>query len=504
MVLKKPMECIFILDIGTTNIKLTLHDKTGIIKHLEKELNPIEYRMNGRVELDAWELRRKVLSLLKRMANFADENRWKPVALGITSSRSSVLPIDKDKLPLTPFLMWQDKRASNLCEQMGESNAFVYHQSGLPISPVFSAIKMRYLLECAGIEAHQCAKLIGIQDYLIYCLTGKFVTDYTFAGRTNLFNLSEFSWDKDLLELFGIKREQLCDIVSPGHICGSINKDVIDKTGLPQGVLVISAGGDQQCSAIGNGVITIGTMHCNVGTGAYLITITDKANLDENMRFFCNPGIIPGTYILEAGLQTGGGLVSIIIDWLFNDYPREERYHKVDEIIMKTCPNPNGPIVLPHLSGSGCPHWDPSDKGVLYDFSTETKREDIARAALESIALELVENFDVMQGELTQPEDKIHIAGGMTNMVCFNQIMADVFNVDLILLGDEQATARGAWMTTAVSIELFPNYRRAYTSSVEMVHSSIIPPKPKNVPIYNRLLEKRKRLYSLVHQMSLF
>ena len=118
------------------------------------------------------------------------------------------------------------------------------------MNSVVSAAKMIWFRRERPEVYENAGKLAGIQDYLIHCLTGVMVTDHSFAGRTGLMNLESRCWDSDMIELFGLDRTKLCELVEPGCICGTVTREASGLTGLRSGTPVISAGGDQQCAAL--------------------------------------------------------------------------------------------------------------------------------------------------------------------------------------------------------------------------------------------------------------
>ena len=105
--------------------------------------------------------------------------------------------------------------------------------------------------------------------------TGNWITDATYGSRSLLMNLKTREWDDELLGIFEVDREKLCDIAEPGSIVGTVTSEAAEKTGLPEGIPVISAGGDQQSAALGLGVLKEGTMEVSVGTGGYIIAASD-------------------------------------------------------------------------------------------------------------------------------------------------------------------------------------------------------------------------------------
>lgn len=176
-------------------------------------------------------------------------------AISITSQRSSVIPVDENIRPLSNAIMWQDKRTNYICESMENLNDKVFSLCGSRVNPVFSGSKMMWIREERPEIYAKTYKFMVIPDYLIYLMTGRICTDYTYGSRSLLMNIRTHEWDDELLEIFHVEKEKLCELVEPGSVCGHITKAFAEITGCQEGIPVITAGGDQQCGAIGQGVV---------------------------------------------------------------------------------------------------------------------------------------------------------------------------------------------------------------------------------------------------------
>ena len=141
---------------------------------------------------------------------------------------------------------------------------------------------------------------------MLFGLTGRYVTDHSLASRTNLLDLQTRHWDAELLALFGVPQAMLCELVPPGAVVGGLTPAAAVQTGLPAGLPVVSAGGDQQCAALGLGLLAPRHAVANTGTGSYIIGHADVPALDPQMRVSCNVSAAPGAYIVEAATLTSG------------------------------------------------------------------------------------------------------------------------------------------------------------------------------------------------------
>jgi glycerol kinase len=495
------MRGILVIDAGTTSIRTILFDEGGRAVSVAQRENPPIHYPDGRVEQSPETWSRLLAELLAESAVSARERGVEPVCLSLASQRSSVIPVDRDGLPLHPAIMWQDRRAADLCRELESYAPFVYRKTGLTISPVFSAIKMTWFRKNMPSLFERTHKMLGIHDYLLFMLTGEFRTDRSLASRTNLLNLESRDWDEELLKLFGVERRQLCDLIEPGSRAGSLLPSMAAATGLATGLPVISAGGDQQCAALGMGLLSAGQMIANTGTGSYLIGHADRPALDPEMRVSCNVSALPGAYIVEAGILASGAIYSWFDDRFFGAARGEGRFARINAEAAAAPAGANGALLMPHFKGAGAPHWNPKAKGLFYGLSLGTTRGEMARSILEGIAAELADNMELIEA-LTGAAVEVRVAGGLTNNPLYNGIQADMYGKRVLRSTDGEATARGAWIAASAVLGIHPSYRRAY-EAVETIPETTLPDEA-HAAIYARLREKRRRLYAALDSGGVF
>ncbi|MEI6732597.1 MAG: FGGY-family carbohydrate kinase [Comamonadaceae bacterium] len=489
------MKAIITVDIGTTSSRASLYDACGRVLHMAQQENLPVFFDDGRVEQDSLQWQEVLLTTLKSCAQAARSAGLDPLGIAVTASRSSVIPVDKTGLALHPAIMWQDRRSADMAQAMSESNPLVYGKTGLKISPVFSAIKMRWLRHHRPDIWSKTHKLLGIQDWVLYILTGRFVTDQSFGSRTNLLNLETRCWDAELLKLFEVPAAMLCDLVAPGSVVGGLASSIASATGLPAGLPVVSAAGDQQCAALGLGLFSGKRAVSNAGTGSYLIGHSTKPALDSAMRLACNVSAVPGAYIVEAAVLTSGTIYRWFKESLCqNNRGSDLTFEQLNAEAAHAAAGCNGLLALPHFKGSGSPYWDAQARGVFFNLTLGTSRGEMARAILEGIAIELKASLELVE-QLCGTVESVSVSGGMSKSELFNQIQSDVFERPVVRFDNNEATSLGAWIAAAVSFGLEASYPAAFERAHRDSRSVRYEPLAGNARVYARRREQSHALY---------
>jgi glycerol kinase len=496
------MDSILTIDIGSSSMRAILHDGNGAVLHKCRRSTVPNYRSDGtRVELDANSFVDTLLSLLKESHEYWQDKKTSPIAISVTSQRSSVVPVNGKGEPLAPFIMWHDKRTVPLCRELQPYEDQVYATTGLRISPVLSAVKMTWLRREQPEVYKKTAKMLGIHDLALFTLCGAFVTDQSLASNTNLLNLTTCAWDQELLDIFSVDRSHLCDLVSPGSICGRTSGDLQQKTGIAEGTPVVTAGGDQQCAALGLGVTSVGKLKCTTGTGSYLVAHVDSPVIDEKKRFLCKIGAIPGSYNLEAGMLTTGTVYRWFLEQFYAGKSGTAAVEAANLEVLSSPPGANGIVMLPYFEGSGAPYWNPKDTGMFYGLKLSTTRADMARAVLEGIVLGMEENVSLFRDKLGKVS-QICISGGMTKFDAFNQLQADIYGSEVALYPNRESTAIGAWISAAVTCGLYSSYNEAFRKVQPEGAEKIFSPAGEMHRYYSGLNQRRNKLYQAVQTLA--
>lgn len=478
---------ILVVDVGTSSMRGVLYDNGGKPLVIRRVRYKSRARGNGTVEQPASDWTKALVSLCRQAA--AGEH---PVdALALTSQRSSLIPVDREGRPLRDAVMWQDTRSASVVEALQNEAEFIFRRTGARLNTVFSGTKMAWYRQQEPENYRKTRKLCTIADYLTWFMTGSFVTDASYGSRSLLMDLRTHTWDPELLALFGVEEEKLCRLIEPGGISGKLSEAFAGMTGLKAGIPLVSAGGDQQCGAVGQGLLKKGSQTATFGTGAFLLQYADAVPENLGSDVICGVHAIPGAYVLEASMLT----CSALYEWARRILYPGEGMGKMNQETAAAPVGANGVMVLPYFQGRGTPDWNSGARGAFLGLSLSSTRGDMARAVLEAIAMEARSSMEVLAGYGGET-DRVLIGGGFTKQPVFPQLLADVSGKTVLReTGLAEETARGAWIVAAVALGIAGDYDAAYAAAEKNPFLSYAPV-PEHTAQYRVLRESMNRRYA--------
>ncbi|WP_373264898.1 FGGY-family carbohydrate kinase [Hungatella hathewayi] len=488
---------VLVIDVGTSSMRGILYDAHATeLKKIQISYSPF-YIDQIRVEQNASDWTSALIQICSGIARAAKEENLEIDVLSLTSQRSSVLPLSKDMEPLSPAIMWQDKRTVPLCRTLESHNPAIIKKTGSRINPVYSGSKMAWIRKNQPELFDHAAKLAVIPDYLVWLMTGRLITDHTYGSRSLLMNLKTREWDEELLRIFGLPRSMLCDLVSPGAVAGQVSGPFSRLTGLLEGTPLISAGGDQQCSALGLGVLHHGDAQVTAGTGAYIISGCDELPAVKGSEVIVGASAIPGKYILESSILA----CCSAFNWFHNAfYPEDDRsFELINQEILNSPPAAGGIIALPYFQGQGTPDWNSMATASILNLTLSSSRGDMARAVLEGVCYEIKVNMECMAQYLPAPSS-IVLSGGLTKCPALSPSLSGILETPVTLYSNPESTALGAWMSAAVTTGLYSSWEEAFRAA--RASDAVSQTLPENRDNYKKGYSLYQESYSRLYPYS--
>lgn len=443
-------QAVLAIDEGTTNSKAVLVSKAGEIIASGSAPVPIQHPQSGWVQQDAeeiWHATQQAIAICLKAGPDVEI-----VALGISNQRESILIWDrKTGKPLGPVITWQCRRTAAACDALKKAGhePEVIARTGLPLDPLFPPTKANWLLKHHGQSVDDIC--IGTVDsWLIWKLSGGKVhaTDRSNAARTQLFNLAESRWDKNLCELFGIAPEMLPQVYDSAHIFGVTEASGVVSDGIP----IASAIGDSHAALFGHGAFNPGDGKVTFGTGSSVMTtipefIIPPTGITTTIAWSLNG---QPTYAFEGNILISAS----ILPWT----AKLLGLNGVDDLLAlaQTVENSEGVSLIPAHVGLGSPHWNANARGLIAGLSFNSGPAHIARAAAESIAFQVHDVFSIMHGA-AKGIGRLFVDGGSSRNRYLMQLVSDYLKQPVTPGKNTEASAIGAAHLAGLATGFWPD-----------------------------------------------
>ncbi|MET7646946.1 FGGY family carbohydrate kinase [Streptomyces sp. NPDC005426] len=418
------------VDQGTSGTKaLVICPERGVIGSGSAPVRP-RYGPAGAVEADPAELLGSVLDAGARALADAAEP---VVGVGLANQGETVLAWDPDTgRPLTPAIVWQDRRSEQLCGELGDRETELKRLTGLPLDPYFAAPKMAWIRR----ELTREGVVTTSDAWLVHRLTGAFVTDAATAGRTQLLDLDDVAWSPAALDVFGLAGERLPSVVDAA---GQFGTTASFGGELPLTGLLV----DQQAALLAQGALEPGTAKCTYGTGAFLLAQTGPVpRRGSSGLVSCVAWRLGGrtSYCLDGQVYTAASAVR----WL-TDLKVISGAADLDPV-GGGVPDSGGVTFVPALAGLAAPWWRGDLRGSVTGLSLDTTAGHLVRALCEGIAAQVVGLVDAVAADLGSPLSALRVDGGLTRSALLMQTQADLLQrpVEVSALPDVTALGAGA------------------------------------------------------------
>ncbi|MFN9186642.1 MAG: glycerol kinase GlpK [Betaproteobacteria bacterium] len=435
------------LDQGTTSSRAIVFDRRGLpVASHQQEFRQI-YPQPGWVEHDPQDLWRTQLACAQAALKAAGIAARDLAAIGIANQRETTLLWERASgAALGPAIVWQDRRTAAACAALRAQGreAQVTAATGLLLDPYFSGTKLAWLLDHipgARARAERGELAFGTVDsWLLWQLTGGAVhaTDVSNASRTLLLNLHTLAWDDELLALFNVPRAVLPQVVPSSALLGQTRADLL---GAP--VPITGIAGDQQAATFGQACFAAGMAKNTYGTGCFLLMNVGAAPQPSANRLLATAlwqrAGAPAVYALEGSVFVGGA----VVQWLRDGLQLFGRAEEVEALAAQV-PDSGGVMLVPAFTGLGAPYWDAQARGLMIGMTRGTTRAHVARAALESIALQSADVLAAMQKDAQQPITQLRVDGGAARNDLLMQMQADLSGVPVVRPRVTETTALGA------------------------------------------------------------
>ena len=411
--------------------------------------------------------------------------------LGLTGQMHGLVLLDGDGNVLRPSILWNDQRTGAQCDEIRQRVGLqrLIEITGNDALTGFTAPKILWVAQNEPDVYAKVEHILLPKDYVRYKLTGEFATDKAGAAGTLLIDLESRDWSAEMLEKLDIDPAWLPPTHEGPQITGTLSAEAAAATGLPVGTPVMAGGGDQAAGAVGVGAVKEGIVALTLGTSGVVFASADKPFIepDGHLHAFCHS--VPGRWHLMGVMLSAAGSLRWYRDTLAPGVGYDELLAPAADVPIGS----EGLVFLPYLTGERTPHPDPLARGSFVGLTVRHTQPHMTRAVLEGVAFGLRDSFELMKGAGLSEITQVRVSGGGARSPLWRQILADVFDSELVTVNTTEGAAYGAALLAGVGAGAWPDVETACDSVIEITGRTV--PNADAVARYEPVYQIYRNLY---------
>ena len=482
-------------DLGTGGNKASLYDVEGNCLAATFAAYETQYPAPGWHEqrpLDWWDA---VVESTQQLLSEAGVDRREIACCGISGHSLGVVPLDREgRLLRETTPIWSDGRAvdqaEGFFERVAETEWYRLTGNGFP-PPLYAVFKMMWYRDHEPETFGKIHKVIGTKDFVNYKLTGRIVTDHSYASGSGVYDLLNWDYSERLVAASGLPREILPEVVPSTTVIGELGAGPAEALGLGRGVKVVAGGVDNSCMALGARNTEEGRVYNSLGSSSWIAVSSGKPLLEDRARPYVFAHVVPGLFTSAVSIFSAGTSFRWVRDHMCRDLVTKAQRQGVDAYDLMTALAAESPVGAnrllfnPSLAGGTAMDDSPNIRGAFLGLDLGHTQADVIRAAMEGIAMGLRLVLDQLRA-LTRLSDEILMVGGGSRSELWRQICADAYNTSVVKTSvDQQAAALGAAALAAVGAGLWPDFGK-----IDEIHQfeDVATPIPAHNVVYETLL----------------
>ncbi|MDO4446231.1 MAG: xylulokinase [Bacillota bacterium] len=473
------------IDLGTSAVKLLLMDEKGQIHKIVSKEYPLYFPHSGWSEQNPEDWYEQTIDGMQELLEGCDRTKVAGISFG--GQMHGLVVLDGKDQVIRPAILWNDgrtvKETEYLNETIGKENLSRY-TANIAFAG-FTAPKLLWMKENEPELFAKIKKIMLPKDYLAYRLSGVPSTDYSDASGMLLLDVKNRCWSREMMDICGISRDQLPDLYESYEAVGTLKPELAEALGLSAEVKIAAGAGDNAAAAVGTG--TVGDNRCNIslGTSGTIFISSENFGVDAHnaLHSFAHAD---GHYHLMGCMLSAASCNK----WWMDEILSTKDYQKEQEGIKKL--GENKVYFLPYLMGERSPHNDSDARGTFIGMTMDTTRSDMTQAVLEGVAFALRDSFEVARS-LGLKIERTKICGGGAKSALWKKIIANVLNVKVDVLENEEGPAYGGAILAAVACGEFASVTEAAEKLVRVVET--VEPDSQLAEKYEEKYKKFREIY---------
>ena len=463
------------IDVGTTGGKALLVGVDGTVRASGTTEYPMSTPQPLWAEQNPADWWAATVTSIQRVLGESGVKPSQVAGVGLTGQMHGLVLLDVHGEVLRPCIMWNDQRTAAQCavitQEVGAEN--VIRLTGNPVLPGFTAPKIAWVREHEPEVYERTAKVLLPKDYVRYRLTGGFFSEVSDASGTSLFDVGQRCWSEEMLEALDVPRRWLPEVTESPVASARVSARAAGETSLLEGTPVVGGGGDQAAQAVGTGIIAEGVVSATLGTSGVVFAASETYRLEPEgkLHAFCHA--VPGMWHLMGVMLSAAGSLRWYRDTL-GDWERarasesgRDAYDLLTEAAAEVPPGCEGLLFLPYLSGERTPYSDPDARGVFFGLTLRHRKAHLTRAVLEGVTYGLRDSLELMR-VLGLSIGQVRASGGGVRSPLWRQILADVFDTEIVTVNVTEGAAYGAALLAGVGAGVYGNVAEACNTAIRV------------------------------------
>lgn len=479
------------VDLGTSAVKLLLMNEKGKIEKIVSREYPIFFPNPGWSEQkpeDWWE---QTVEGIKELTAECDKSQVAGISFG--GQMHGLVVLDSEDQVIRPALLWNDGRTQEETDYLNDvigKDKLSECTANIAFAG-FTAPKILWIKNKEPENFARIAKIMLPKDYIAYKLSGVHCTDVSDASGMLLFDVENRCWSKEMMDICGVKEEQLAKIFESYEVVGTLKQEMADEFGFSTDVKIIAGAGDNAAAAVGTGTVGNGMCNISLGTSGTIFISSETFGVDENnaLHSFAHAD---GSYHLMGCMLSAASCNK----WWMDEILKTKEYSKEQEGIVKL--GENNVFFLPYLMGERSPHNDPNARAAFLGMSMDTTREEMTQAVLEGVAFALRDSLEVAK-KLGIKIERTKICGGGAKSPLWKKIIANVMNLKVDVIESEEGPALGGAMLAAVGCGEYENVEAIAKEFVKVVET--VEPEAELAQKYEEKYQQFKKFYPALKGM---
>lgn len=476
------------VDLGTSAVKLLAMSEDGKILRTVSVEYPISFPKSGWSEQSPEDWYKGTIEGIGKLLDGMEDRTVD--GIGVGGQMHGLVILDENDEVIRPAILWNDGRTTKetdyLNNEIGKDKLSEY--TGNIAFAGFTAPKVLWVKNNEPENFARIKKVMLPKDYIVFRLTGSYVSDYSDASGMLLMDVKNKKWSEQMLEICGLTGVEMPELHESFDTVGTVKGEIAAQLGIIGQLKVVAGAGDNAAAAVGTGTVGAGGCNLSLGTSGTLFISNDKFSVDDKNSLHSFAHADGGFHLMGCMLSAAS-----CNKWWMDEILKDKDYAGSQTGITKL--GENNVFFIPYLMGERSPHNDPLVRAGFLGMSMDTTREDMVQAVLEGVAFGLRDSLEVARS--LGIEIKVsNICGGGAKSPLWRRIIANVMNITLEIQENDEGPALGGAILAAVGCGKYPDVITASKSLVNVVET--VEPEADLVEKYEKKYQEFKKIYPTI------